>query len=346
MNDLDALFGSDTGRAVLDAILGSMPSFAFIADCGGRILRASRFVSEVSGVEPAAFEGQPVAILRDILKTADRNERVLPPEELPITRALNGETVLGAECTVMDRSGARIPLTINAAPFRTADGKVIGAITSAADLRRAAALERDLRAAVAEKEMLYRELAHRVKNHFQLISGLVALETRETGDGAAELGGRMVGRLKMLSAVYDRMNQADAGGRICARPFLEDVVVAYRTPSISIEVSAPDGLSLDPDWAGPLGMLVNEAVNNSYKHAFPDGGGRIAVSLRPSAPDRLELAITDNGVGWAGPVREGSQGLQLMRLLARRMGGEMMTSKGAGPGASVVVDLPASPQDG
>jgi two-component sensor histidine kinase len=190
--------------------------------------------------------------------------------------------------------------------------------------------------------MLYRELAHRVKNHFQLISGLVALEARDAAEGAAELAARMIGRLKMLASVYDRMGQADVGGRIGARAFLEDVVGPYRTSSITIGVSAPEGLTLEPDWAGPLGMLVNEAVNNSYKYAFPDRGGRIEVSLRPSSAGRLELKIADDGVGFTGPPRQGSQGVQLMQLLARQLGGEMQSANRAEGGAVVAVDLPAS----
>jgi PAS domain S-box-containing protein len=341
MSELDAFLSSGTGRAVLDALIGATPSMIFIADSDGRILRASRFASDLTGFPPEVFEGRPIADLRAILKTGDRDGRLLEGAALPVNRALRGEQVLGAECSIVDRFGERIPVVISAAPFRRADGQVIGAITSAADLSRAAALERELRGAIAEKEMLYRELAHRVKNHFQLITSLVALETRNTKDGAAELALRMIGRLKMLAAVYDRMSEADVGGRIGARAFLEDVVGPYRTASISVRVSAPQGLTLEPDEAGPLGMLVNEAVNNSYKHAFPGREGRIEVVLQPSSPGRLALTIADDGVGYAGSARPGSQGVQLMRLLASQLGGEMKSSNRAEGGAEVVVDLPA-----
>lgn len=342
MSELDALLRSGAGHAVLDAILGAVPSLTFIADSDGSILSASGFVRDISGLEPEVYEGRPVTDLGVILKTGDREGRLLADEELPISRALKGERILGVEATILNQFGERVPVTINAAPVRTADGQVIGAITSAADMRRPVALERELRAAVEEKEMLYRELAHRVKNHFQLISNLVALEARNTGDGAAELAARMIGRLKMLAAAYDRMGQADVGGRIGARAFLEDVVSPYRTTSISIRVSAPERLTLKPDEAGPLGMLVNEAVNNSHKHAFPGREGRIEVVLRPSSAGRLELTIADDGVGYAGPERPGAQGVKLMRLLARQLGGEMETSNRAEGGAQVMVDLPAS----
>jgi PAS domain S-box-containing protein len=132
MSELDALLRSGTGRAVLDAILGSMPSFAFIADRDGRIVRASGFVGGLTGLEPDSFIGRKATELRQLVETADREGRLLRDEELPIVRALKGELVLGAECLVLARSGERIPLTINAAPFRTAEGHVIGAITAGA----------------------------------------------------------------------------------------------------------------------------------------------------------------------------------------------------------------------
>jgi two-component sensor histidine kinase len=181
-----------------------------------------------------------------------------------------------------------------------------------------------------------------VKNHFQLITSLLAHETRDADDDAANLARRMVARLKTLAAVYDRMGQADIGGRISARAFLEDVVAPYRTSRVSVRVLAPEALTLPPDLAGPLGMLVNEAVNNSYKHAFPGGDGRIDVALLPGPPRRLELKVADDGVGFSGPVRPGSQGLQLMRILAGQMDGEVEISNRAEGGAQVTADLPAS----
>jgi two-component sensor histidine kinase len=342
MSELDALLSSGTSSAVLDAVMGATPTLAFIADCEGRILRASRFVSTFAGLGPEAFEGRPVSDLRVLLRTSDREGRLLEIEELPIRRALRGERVLDAECSLTDRFGEPIPVAISAAPILKADGELIGAITSAADLRRPVALERQLRAAVAEKEVLYRELAHRVKNHFQLIVSLVVLETRESDSAAAKLAQRMISRIRMLAAVYDRMGQADVGGRIGAKAFLEEVVGPYRTASVAVCVFAPDGLTLDPDQAGPLGMLVNEAVNNSYKHAFPGRSGRIEATLRSGPSGRLELRIADNGVGFAHHPRPGSQGLQLMRLLARQLGGEIDASNRPEGGAQVTVDLPAS----
>jgi two-component sensor histidine kinase len=348
-SELAALVGSATGRAVFDALLRTTPSMAVIAGAEGKVLRATRFTADLIGwgVE---LEGLTIAELIAMTKHSDPQGRLFELEEHPLSRALKGEQVIGLEGVFSGRDGSQIPYVCNAAPLRTADGEVMGAMEVFTDLRPFKALERDLRAAVvekeaaaAEKEMLYRELAHRVKNHLQIISGLVWLESRGAEPPVVEMAQRVAGHLTMLSGVYDRMTQAEVGGRIATRPFLEDVVTPYRTPSILVDVKAQENLTLPPDAAGPFGMLVNEAVCNSYKHAFPDHRpGHIEVTLHPSGPDRLELAITDDGAGWAGAADRPSHGLKLMRLLARQLGGEIEISDRGRGGCRVAVSLPIS----
>jgi two-component sensor histidine kinase len=83
-------------------------------------------------------------------------------------------------------------------------------------------------------------------------------------------------------------------------------------------------------------------VCNSYKHAFPQRRGRIAVALRQVAPDRIDLEIADDGVGYAPKPDASAHGVRLMRLLARQLGGELAISDRIGGGARVVARLPIS----
>lgn len=341
-SQLEEFFSSATGQAVLDAFVKSTPTMLLIADVNGKILRESRYSAEVRGLgSPHETEGLTIAQLLETFRARTPDGRPLEPKDSVIVRALNGEPARGHEVVYSTIRGEDIPVVSNAEPIRVSGGEVIGAISAGTDLRRFKALERELRIAIAEKEMLYRELAHRVKNHLSIIAGLINLETREAKT-VAEMGERMSGRLKMLAGVYGRLIQAEMTGHVPALAFIEDVVSLYRTASVSIDVTAPERLTLSPDAAGPFGMLVNEAVANSYKHAFPDRSGRIEVTLRESPPDGLELTIADDGKGWATPTDRPSQGLKLMRLLAQQLGGEMETSERIGGGAQVLVRLPGS----
>jgi two-component sensor histidine kinase len=88
-------------------------------------------------------------------------------------------------------------------------------------------------------------------------------------------------------------------------------------------------------------MLANEAMCNSFKHAFPGRDGRIWMRLRRLKPGRLRLEIADDGVGWrTGAGGRVSHGLDLMRLLAKQLHGELELGDRVGGGALVAVEMP------
>jgi PAS domain S-box-containing protein len=333
---------------VANALLQTTPSIAVIADADGSILRVSRYACELSGLSAEEMEGLSLEAFVDLVEPRAPDGRRLTAEQFPIARALKGEVQLGREGFFRDRHGDQVPIVSNVAPIWSPSGQVIGAISSVTDLRTFRALEAKLRAAVAEreaalaeKEMLYRELTHRVKNHLQIVSGLVANEARRDPSNTQEFAERISGRLQTLAAIYDSMNEAP-GGRIRASPFLRQTVQPYRSDDVEVAVAVePEDATLAPDHAGPIGMLANEAVCNSYKHAFPRRRGRIAVTLRQIAPDRISLEIDDDGVGFAPAAADNtSHGVRLMRLLAQQLGGELVISGGAGSGVRVVAELP------
>jgi two-component sensor histidine kinase len=151
---------------------------------------------------------------------------------------------------------------------------------------------------------------------------------------------RLAMRIKGLAVAYDAMTQPRSGDQD-AGAFIEQIVNAYRTERIAVKVTAPQGLTLPGKIAGPLGMLVNEAVCNSLMHAFPSEGGQISVSLRPTEGGRLVLEIADNGTSVEmSAADKPSLGRRLMQLEAQQLGGELYISSQSGGGARVVVDIP------
>jgi PAS domain S-box-containing protein len=340
MSELEALLNSKESAAVLDAILGNTPSGAAIVSVpDGKILRASNYAAQLLGLPRSAVEGRTA---REALANYDASGRPLPYEEWPLARALNGETVTGAEAWLPGPNGERIPCLANAAPIRNARGDVIGAISSFADLRPYKALERSLREALAQREALYRELTHRVKNHLQIMTALVAHDAQNPALSAKELGDQMKGQLQTMAAVYRGMDRAGVGEPIQARTLIDEVSRPYASHTVSVDVAvAPPDLTLPSDRAGPLGMLVNEAVCNSYKHAFDGQSGRIQVSLRRLEPGRLRLEVADDGRGWR-PAKpgHGSHGLELMRTFAEQLHGELELGDRPQGGALVAAELP------
>ncbi len=107
-------------------------------------------------------------------------------------------------------------------------------------------------------------------------------------------------------------------------------------------------MSLDPDRAIPLALVVNEAVTNDYKRAFPDGRtGEIAVSVKRTGYDgtgALTLTVRDNGMGLPTKARDGSLGLKLIRRFGEQLNGDLNVSGEDHEGTTIALRLPLSLQ--
>jgi two-component sensor histidine kinase len=156
-------------------------------------------------------------------------------------------------------------------------------------------------------------------------------------------------RVQAVGDIHARLYQGDHLGQIEFDEYLKDLCARLResmldNKSISIEVDA-EPVTLDLDRAIPLGLIVNELVTNSIKHAFPNGGiGRVSVQLRREhGGEALRLSITDNGRGIVqknGDARPGL-GMRLVDGLMLQIGGTIERQEGAG--ARYEIRVPTAP---
>ncbi len=207
-----------------------------------------------------------------------------------------------------------------------------------------------LAAAVSEKDVLIREVHHRVKNNLQIIGSLISLQVSRSGSPEAkrELNS-LAGRIRSLSLIHDKLYQGANLARLGLRDYVRDLcrhLAAFlEEPGRQIRLTCElCELELPLDTAINLGLIVNELVTNAYKHAFPgDGPGRIRVTA--AVKDRaLEISVTDSGTGIAAePQRSGpdrSLGMTLVRNMAARMDGTVRVDTGHGTTVVVTVPLP------
>lgn len=214
---------------------------------------------------------------------------------------------------------------------------------------RTAALEATntrLRAALAEKEVLLREIQHRVKNNLQVVSSLISLQSRNVPPALKPYFQESLERIGAMGRVHEQLyRSADAGTfgadelikTICAD--LAQIYGADRE-RIACRVEAAELVQLPLDAATPLALIVNEVVSNAFKHAFVDGRrGEILVSLGRTE-EAIELVISDDGIGSAGTataVGPQSLGLRLIAMLAGQIGGRTQWSTDGGTRFSLVV---------
>jgi len=202
--------------------------------------------------------------------------------------------------------------------------------------------DKKLRASLEEKEVLLREIHHRVKNNMQVIMSLLQIQARKVGDrdvAAALQESR--NRVRAMSVIHEMIYRSDSMAEISFRKYLtrlaNHLFQTYRTGKsrIALKVAVGDDLNLSIDHAIPCGLIVNELISNALKHAFPDGrDGTIEMAIRPGDNDSIELVISDDGIGLPAdidPRNTHTMGLSMLISLAeRQLGGTVEIKRDKG----------------
>lgn len=216
------------------------------------------------------------------------------------------------------------------------------------EVERRARVEEELRKGYAEKDMLLRELQHRVKNNLNMLKGFIQLQRNRSEDPEfREATGLLLNRVYAVALAHDTLFEggmpiaASGGEAVDAETYLrsvaENVSIAY--PDVPVQVSVavePSGSRLEKTVALSLGLVVNELAVNAAKHAFP-GDGSPLFSVRLSlGPERWTLSVRDNGKGFeaaAGRQEPGigrGLGLAIIDSVCSRLGGAAEWSNDGG----------------
>jgi len=170
-------------------------------------------------------------------------------------------------------------------------------------IRRARSEEKVL-ASLKEKEVLLREIHHRVKNNMQVIVSLLRMHSRRTDDvGVEQVFNDCRDRVYAMSLIHEALYQSDDLARINFEAYLSKLCVnlnqVYGASSKGIMLKVnPCSVVLDIDQSITVGMVISELITNSIKHAFPEGrGGTVSISLTGLDKDNVELIVEDDGIG-------------------------------------------------
>ncbi len=216
---------------------------------------------------------------------------------------------------------------------RDPDGKVVSVSTIARDLTEHQHAEQKLRAALHEKEVLLKEVYHRVKNNLQVVASLLNMQARGVSDAVTKvLLLESANRVKSMALVHEQLYQGGDLSSIDFAAYLRQLAKHLRDVYGEVATRAPVRIEAEPTVLGietavPLGLIINELVANAYKHAFPGTRrGQVLLRLRALGGGLLELVVSDDGVGLpAGfqPGRIGSLGMQLVASLAEQLAGTL-----------------------
>jgi len=210
--------------------------------------------------------------------------------------------------------------------------------------------ERKLEESLREKELLLKEVHHRVKNNLQVITSLLTLQSRETDDQQVlDILNESQGRVRSIALVHEKLYQSSDLASIDFADYCRSLAAAlfrsYGVNPDNISFAVDDeGHSVSIDAAIPCGLIVSELLSNSLKYAFPDGRkGNIRVALEMKKNREYVLSVCDDGIGLPEGFalqKSESLGLKLVQTLAEQIGGRVKVRDLGGAAFEIVFPIP------
>jgi two-component sensor histidine kinase len=191
--------------------------------------------------------------------------------------------------------------------------------------------EEEVKKSLREKEVLLKEVHHRVKNNLQIINSMLYLQSPYIkNEQAIEMFKESQNRIYSMALIHEKLYESESLSKIDLAQYIQSLITnLFRSYGVSEKAVRPkisvENVALNIDTVIPCALIINELVSNSLKHAFPDlhkraaGTGEIRVELRHDTGNTIKLTVGDNGLG----LPEGfevqnceSLGLKLVSVLA------------------------------
>ncbi|NYB51885.1 MAG: PAS domain S-box protein [Methanobacteriaceae archaeon] len=247
-------------------------------------------------------------------------------------RVLSGESKSDIELECARKDDKPIYTMMATAPLPDLNGNIQGIMATFADISDMVAAENQIRASLEEKEVLLREIHHRVKNNLQIISSLISLQAGYIKEQETiRMFQESKHRIRSMALIHEKLYQSKDLAYIHFGEYLKSLVEMFlkfyseKSSDVKVSLNCAD-VNLEIDIAISLGLIVNELLSNCLKHAFPGAReGEVIISLSKDNGNCL-LTVADNGVGIPESVdikNTESLGLQIVQTLTLQLSGTL-----------------------
>ncbi len=279
-------------HAELEAVFAAMQDAVMIYDNEMNVRRVNPVFIPTHGFDPV---GLNVREINERTHYRWLDGRPFQFEAQPTSRALAGE-IAANQCFLITRpDGTEMALETSSAPLRVGES-IHGVVTVWHDITARRKTEQALQTSLREKDVLLKEIHHRVKNNMQVISSLVSLQA-DTIDNPAlrPLFNDLRDQVRTMALVHEKLYQSENLASVdfaeYARSLLNYLWRAYGDAAADVQLTLDvQPVSLSVDMAVPCGLILNELITNALKHAFPGrAGGEVTVLLHTDPDGRVHL---------------------------------------------------------
>lgn len=229
------------------------------------------------------------------------------------------------------KDGVLRPLSLTVSEIRLDDQYLFTGIVR--DITERRKMEEKINTSLEEKDLLLREIHHRVKNNMQIILSLLSGQAREHRyEECIEVFKDSTGRIRSMALIHDQLYRSDDLSKIDIGAYVRSLTkmlfksYLINPALVSLELDIAD-ISFGIDTSVPFGLLLNELVTNSLKHAFRGNrGGRVSVKLHNLDDESLELSVSDDGLGIPEEIEletARTMGLNLIQTLTKQLNGKL-----------------------
>ena len=321
-------------QALYHSLVEQMPAGVFRKDAEGRYVLVNSSFCRFKSVTPKQFLGKTVLEVglddTGLAASAVRHHAQIMQTGRPIE----------VEEKYLCADGKALYFHVVKSPVYDADGKIAGSQGILFDITGLKAAEEQLSASLHEKEILLKEIHHRVKNNMQVISSLLNLQSDQITDAQALAAFRECQfRVKSMALLHEKLYQSENLARISFGEYLESLLdylfssFGSKAAHISRHVEVRN-VSLSLDTAIPCGLIVNELASNALKYAFLGRSeGEVHLTMALEADGLYHLRVRDNGIGLPKNLdwrKASSLGLQLVNMLTSQLRGTVEYRNGVG----------------
>jgi PAS domain S-box-containing protein len=312
------------------SILTASPDGIAVTDLAGGIVMVSPVILSMFGYAREDLIGRSIA---DFVVIEDRDRALAT-----IARLARGEGIELGEYGATRDDGSHVIIEANGGSVRDAAGEISKIMFVIRDITERKQREEKIAALLEEKDLILKEVHHRIKNNMGTIQSLLTLQAGAMKDSCAVSSLEDAAeRVQSMMVLYDKLYQSSSFTAISVKEYIpalaEQIVSNFPAAgSIRLDADVAD-FTLSSKTLQPLGIIINELITNAMKYAFAGrDGGRIQISAKID-DRRVAIEIADDGVGIPASIdfeKSPGFGLMLVKNLAEQLKGRVRLERGAG----------------